>query len=99
LELARKELQEHLDIPRTSAIYQTPPWGYESSEDYLNQALPLTRTLQQSRYYAKFRMLSDAKLFLEDEAPVFRSGSAISADTFTALQKQSLSQLPVVAEL
>lgn len=62
-------------------------------------ALPLTRTLQQSRYYAKFRMLSDAKLFLEDEAPVFRSGSAISADTFTALQKQSLSQLPVVAEL
>ena len=62
-------------------------------------ALPLTRTLQQSRYYAKFRMLSDAKLFLEDEAPGFRSGSAIAADTLTALQKQTLSQLPVVAEL
>ncbi|HCP40836.1 MAG TPA: 2-amino-4-hydroxy-6-hydroxymethyldihydropteridine diphosphokinase [Cryomorphaceae bacterium] len=39
LELARKELQEHLNIPRAGAIYQTPPWGYESSEDYLNQAL------------------------------------------------------------
>lgn len=45
LELARKELQEHLDIPRASALYQTPPWGYESSEDYLNQALEFTTTL------------------------------------------------------
>ena len=39
LELARKELQAHLSIPHVSAIYQTPPWGYESTEDYLNQAL------------------------------------------------------------
>ena len=45
LELAQKELQEHLDIPRASAIYQTPPWGYESSEDYLNQALEFTTIL------------------------------------------------------
>ena len=45
LELARKELQEHLDIPRASAIYQTPPWGYESSEDYLNQALEFNTSI------------------------------------------------------
>ncbi|WP_370167249.1 hypothetical protein, partial [Marisediminitalea sp.] len=76
-----------------------PPMQQFLQEPDDEDALPLTRTLQQSRYYAKFRMLSDAKLFLEDEAPVFRSGSAISADTLTALQKQTLSQLPVVAEL
>ncbi|TPV58412.1 HDOD domain-containing protein [Aestuariibacter sp. GS-14] len=61
--------------------------------------LPLAKTLQQSRYYTKFRMLSDAKLFLEDEARVFQAGSAIHSDTFESLQRTALSQLPVVAEL
>ncbi len=62
-------------------------------------ALPLTKTLQQCRYYTKYRMLNDAKLFLDDEAAVFRAGSAIWPTTLDSLQAMTLSQLPVVAEI
>ncbi len=42
LEWARHELAKDCKIVMASAIYETPPWGYESIETYYNMALECT---------------------------------------------------------
>ena len=42
LERARYELAKDCKVVSMSAIYQTPSWGYESSEMFYNQALECT---------------------------------------------------------
>lgn len=62
-------------------------------------ASPMTKVLQQARYYAKYRMLKDANLFIDDEATSFLAGSAISSETLKILDNKVLTQLPVLGDV
>lgn len=64
-----------------------------------DEADPLTQVLQQSRYYAKYRMLKDNNLFLDDESEKFIAGSAIEPGLRQKLDAQTLYQLPILTEL
>lgn len=64
-----------------------------------DDADPLTQVLQQARYYAKYRMLKDNNLFLDDEAERFLAGCAIAPELLEKLHKPTLHQLPVLTDL
>ena len=64
-----------------------------------DDAEPLTQVLQQSRYYAKYRMLKDNNLFLDDENDKFIAGCAIESDLRQKLHSQTLHQLPILTDL
>ena len=64
-----------------------------------DDAEPLTQVLQQSRYYAKYRMLKDNNLFLDDENDKFIAGCAIESDLLQKLHGQALHQLPILTDL
>ncbi|GGF61499.1 HDOD domain-containing protein [Alteromonas lipolytica] len=62
-------------------------------------ASPLTQMLLDCRYYAKYRMLKDNNLFLDDEAEHFLAGCAIPPALQQKLANITLSQLPVLSDL
>ena len=79
--------------------------GYTSAMQQVLQdvlpvdADPLTQVLQQARYYAKYRMLKDNNLFLDDENDKFIAGCAIESDLLQKLHGQALHQLPILTDL
>jgi|TARA_Y100001001_G_scaffold2502_1_gene2995 hypothetical protein len=79
--------------------------GYTSAMQQVLQdvlpvdADPLTQVLQQARYYAKYRMLKDNNLFLDDENDKFIAGCAIESDLLQKLHSQTLHQLPILTDL
>lgn len=47
IEMARSLLQRHVGtIEKISAVYETEPWGFQSEQTFLNQALLLCTTLE-----------------------------------------------------
>lgn len=66
-------------------------------EDSETPIHPMTTLLKQSRYYVKYRMLENNKLFLDNESSTFITGSALDSAMIEQLNSQSLTNMPGLA--
>ena len=73
-DFARRELALHTEIVAVSRIYVSPPWGYESTNDYWNQVVEL-------RFETEPHELLSTLLAIEQRAGRVRNGEGYSDRT------------------
>ncbi|MDC8832108.1 HDOD domain-containing protein [Alteromonas gilva] len=88
-----------LDYMAFKQLHYTAPVKQLTADLLLEETSPAAQLLQQSRYYAKYRMLKDNHLFVDNEANTFLTGCALPPSTRLTLDNTDLRQLQVLSDM